>query len=131
VGPHPIHYFSTSPVFYSKSRKYVKEEIFDEYEYSGYTVIENDVWIGVNVVVLAGVKVGNGAVIASGATVTKDVPAYAIVGGVPAKIIKYRFDEGTISKLLDSKWWESDVQKLVKRPDLIDKPLEFIAQLKK
>lgn len=70
------------------------------------TVIGNDVWIGTGAIILKGIHIGNGAVIASGAVVTKDVPDYAIVGGVPAKVIKYRFDEKTIEKLLKIKWWE-------------------------
>ncbi|OTN77357.1 transferase hexapeptide repeat family phosphonate metabolim protein [Enterococcus sp. 8G7_MSG3316] len=70
------------------------------------TTIGNDVWIGHGAVVQAGVTVGNGAVIASNAVVTKDVPPYAIVGGVPAKTIKYRFDPETIQALQDIAWWE-------------------------
>lgn len=61
-------------------------------------VIEDDVWIGANVTVLGGVRIGRGAVVGAGAVVTKDVPNYAIVGGVPAKLIRYRFDEGTMKK---------------------------------
>ena len=61
-------------------------------------IIEDDVWIGANVTVLGGIKIARGAVIAAGAVVTKDVPAYAVVGGVPAKLIKYRFDEKTLKK---------------------------------
>ena len=61
-------------------------------------VIEDDVWIGANVTVVGGVRVGRGAVVAAGAVVTKDVEQYAIVGGVPAKLIRYRFDEKTIKK---------------------------------
>lgn len=68
-------------------------------------VIGNDVWIGANVIILPGINIGDGAVIAAGAVVTKDVEPYAIVGGVPAKLIKRRFDEKIISKLLKIKWW--------------------------
>jgi len=70
------------------------------------TTIGNDVWIGHGAVIQAGVSVGDGAVIASNAVVTKDVPAYAIVGGVPAKPIKYRFDDATIAALERIKWWD-------------------------
>ena len=71
-------------------------------------VIGNDVWIGVNATVLRGVTIGDGAVIAAGAVVTKDVPPYAIVGGVPARIIKYRFDSSDIEKIKSSEWWNED-----------------------
>ena len=70
------------------------------------TVIGNDVWIGCNSIILAGVKVGNGAIIAAGAVVTKDVPAYAIVGGNPAKIIWYRFSDRLIERLEKTAWWK-------------------------
>ncbi|WP_082510254.1 MULTISPECIES: CatB-related O-acetyltransferase [unclassified Rhizobium] len=69
-------------------------------------VIGNDVWIGAGVTVLRGAKIGDGAIIAAGAVVTRDVEPYSIVGGVPAKHIKYRFDEPTIKRLLASKWWD-------------------------
>jgi acetyltransferase-like isoleucine patch superfamily enzyme len=131
VGPHPINYFSTSPVFYSKSRGYVKEDLFDEYKLMGYTVIEHDVWIGANAVILAGVRVGTGSVIGSGAVVTKDVEPYAIAGGVPAKLIKYRFSQKLIEKLLKSKWWEKDINELVKHEDFLDDPEEFVKELGK
>lgn len=68
-------------------------------------VIGHDVWIGSRCTILAGVNIGTGAVIGSGSVVTKDVPPYAIVGGVPAKIIKYRHDDETIKRLLNSEWW--------------------------
>ena len=71
--------------------------------------IGNDVWIGTNVVVLRGVKVGDGAVLAAGAIVTKDVPDYAIVGGVPAKVLKYRFDDSMINRIKKTKWFEKDI----------------------
>src|SRR5699024_1473398 len=67
--------------------------------------IGNDVWLGSHVAVLRGVTIGDGAIVASGAVVTKDVPAYAIVGGVPASLIRYRFDEQTIERLQELRWW--------------------------
>lgn len=75
-------------------------------------IIGNDVWIGTNVVILRGVTIGDGAVIGAGAVVTKDIPPYAIAVGNPAKVIKYRFTEEQIQKLLSIKWWEWDITKL-------------------
>ena len=77
-----------------------------KYESCPKTFIGNDVWIGADVKIKSGITIGNGAVIGAGAVVTKNIPDFAVVGGVPAKIIKYRFDDETISKLLDSNWWE-------------------------
>lgn len=99
IGPpeHPKHNFSTHPIFYC---------IGGYSEIISPPIIESDVWIGSNVVILQGVKIGVGAIIAAGAIVTKDVPPYAIVAGIPARIIKFRFDDKMISKLVDSKWWQ-------------------------
>ena len=75
------------------------------------TLIENDVWIGCNAVILSGITVGNGAIIGAGAVVTRDVPPYAVVVGVPAKVMRYRFDEAQIRKIYNLKWWDwSDEQ---------------------
>ena len=79
--------------------------------------IGNDVWIGMRATILSGVKVGDGAVIAAGAVVTKDVPPYAIAGGVPASIIKYRFSKEIISALLRIKWWDWDDEIVSKNID--------------
>lgn len=76
-------------------------------------VIKNDVWIGANVVVLRGVTVGNGAVLAAGAIVTRDVPDFAIVGGIPARIIRYRFDEKKRAEISKSKWYEKELEEAV------------------
>lgn len=72
----------------------------------GDVIIGNDVWIGYRVTILSGVTIGDGAVVGAGALVIKDVPPYSIVAGVPAKIIKYRFDNIRIKLLLDIKWWD-------------------------
>lgn len=78
------------------------------------TIIGNDVWIGMNANIKRGVTIGDGAVIAMGAIVTKDVPPYAVVAGVPARIIKYRFSEKNIDFLMSHKWWNWDDAKLIK-----------------
>lgn len=107
LGKHPIDHFSSSPVFYSNNNPFGIKEAYSSFdENPKKTIIEHDVWIGANVIIMDGVKIETGAVIAAGAVVTKNVSAYEIVGGVPAKTIKKRFDESTISELLNSKWWE-------------------------
>lgn len=80
----------------------------------GDVVIGSDVWIGYDSLILSGVTIGDGAVIAARSVVTKDVPPYAIVGGNPAKVIKYRFDESTIKSLLHIKWWNWNQDKIEK-----------------
>ena len=100
-GDHDLKCVSTSTHIYGP-----KHGITDHNDCAKKTVIENDVWIAANAVVKQGVTVGTGAVVGAGAVVTKDVPPYAIVGGVPAKVIRYRFDDDTIKMLLESKWWE-------------------------
>lgn len=82
------------------------------YPNKGNTIIGNDVWIGYNATITAGVTIGDGAIIATNATVVKDVPPYTIVGGNPAKEIKKRFDEETIKKLLEIQWWNWPIEKI-------------------
>jgi virginiamycin A acetyltransferase len=91
-----------------------------KYPYKGDTVIGNDVWIGYDALIMPGVKIGNGAVIASRAVVTKDVPDYAIVGGNPATIIRKRFDDETIGRLLKIAWWEWSAEKITENLHLIN-----------
>lgn len=114
---HPTSTFvSTSPVFFSTlgqcGKTFVKEKAFAEQKLINgrSAVIGNDVWIGEDVRIIEGVRIGDGAIIAAGAMVTKDVPPYAIVGGVPAKVIKYRFAAPQIDSLLQSQWWNKDEQ---------------------
>ncbi|MEL6813798.1 MAG: Vat family streptogramin A O-acetyltransferase [Cyanobacteria bacterium J06598_3] len=82
--------------------------------YKGDTVIGNDVWIGYDVTVMPGVKIGDGAIIAAKSVVTKDVAAYSVVGGNPAKVIRQRFDENTIQALVDIAWWNWDAEKITR-----------------
>lgn len=126
LGPHPQNFFSTSPVFYSKLRGYVKSDLYDQYQAKGYTIIGHDVLISANAIVLAGINVGTGAIIGAGSVVTKDVPPYAIVGGIPAKIIKYRFEEEIREMLLKSEWWNEDISVLLQAQHLMNKPSEFV-----
>jgi virginiamycin A acetyltransferase len=82
------------------------------YPNKGNTEIGNDVWIGFNATIMPGIKIGDGAIIASNATVTKDVEAYSIVGGNPAKEIKKRFTKEQTEKLIEIKWWDWDLEKI-------------------
>ena len=89
-----------------------KKNVVESWDNKGDIIIGNDVWIGFEAVLLAGVTIGNGAIIGTRAVVTKDVPPYTIVGGIPAKPIKKRFDEDTISDLLCIKWWDWSNEKI-------------------
>ncbi|GAA3781266.1 Vat family streptogramin A O-acetyltransferase [Corallibacter vietnamensis] len=87
------------------------------YPTKGNTIIGNDVWIGHDATIMPGVAIGDGAIIATKAVVTKDVAPYTIVGGNPAKPIKKRFSEDIISKLLELKWWDWEIEKITKNVD--------------
>lgn len=130
LGSHPTKKFvSTHPMFYSKKPivgySYVNNQKFDEFSYideeKNYQVhIGNDVWIGASVTILQGISIGDGAIVSAGAVVTKDVAPYSIVGGVPARHIKYRFEENDVVKLLDLKWWDKDEGWLVNNAEYFD-----------
>ncbi|MBX4265436.1 CatB-related O-acetyltransferase [Clostridium estertheticum] len=101
----------TFPIFYEGWDLPVSH-ITDAWDNKGDIEIGNDVWIGYDAIIMSGVKIGDGAIIGTRAVVTKDVPPYTIVGGVPAKVIKKRHDDKTISKLLEIKWWNWTYEKI-------------------
>ena len=113
LGIHPTNGVSTSPMFYSTLRQNgvtLCEE--NKIEETRQTVIGNDVFIGANVTVLDGVRIADGAVIGAGAVVVDDIPPYAIAVGVPAKVMKYRFNDATIEALLKKQWWNWPIENL-------------------
>lgn len=130
AGNHPTSQFaSVHPAFFSQASQdgftYVSESKFRDFKYINSeekiaVQIGNDVWIGDGVRLLEGVTIGDGVVVASGAVVTKDVPPYAIVGGVPAKVIKYRFNGGQIEKLLKLQWWNKDTEWIASHAELFE-----------
>jgi acetyltransferase-like isoleucine patch superfamily enzyme len=116
LGIHPTNGISTAPMFYSTAKQngitLCEKGKTSE---AKQTVIGNDVFIGANVTVLDGVTIADGAVIGAGAVVVNDIPPYAIAVGVPAKVVKYRFDEATIKALLEKQWWngtDDDLKKV-------------------
>lgn len=117
-GQHPTDYVSTHPAFYSFTQPLAKTFCkSDKYDPFKKIVIGHDVWLGQGCVVMDGVTISNGAVVGAGAIVTRDVPAYSIVGGVPARHIKYRFDEKMRSLLLKSKWWDWPESRITKHKE--------------
>lgn len=109
---HPLDWVSTSSVFHEGIS--VPKKNFSSHEFQTFktTEIGNDVWIGTNAMIKAGVKIADGAVVGMGAIITKDVGPYEIWAGNPARMIKKRFDDETINRLLLSKWWEMDDSKI-------------------
>lgn len=108
---HPIHTISTHAFPYRKQFGLCGSDIKLEHK---KVIIENDVWIGCGAIIMPGVHISNGAIIGAGAVVTKDVAAYEIVAGVPAKNIGYRFNERIIDDLLEIRWWEMNEEVLKK-----------------
>lgn len=139
-GQHPTSTIaSIHPAFYSLKKQYgftyVDKQKFDEFRYADkekkYSVIiGNDVWIASNVILLEGINIGDGSVVASGSVVTKNVPAYAIVGGVPAKVIRYRFEDDIISFLKELKWWDKDKEWIIKHADFFEDITKLIEVVK-
>jgi acetyltransferase-like isoleucine patch superfamily enzyme len=116
-GNHPINWISTYPF---RIKFNIKGAYSDGMPFSkGDVTIGSDVWIGTKTTILSGVTIGDGAIIAAGTIVTGNVPPYAVVAGVPGKIIKFRFDEHIINELLRIKWWEWPIDKILLQIDLL------------
>ena len=142
IGKHPTSVFvSTCNLFYSTKKPrgftYVKKDKFEEYSYADSdnkksVIIGNDVWIGNGASIMEGVTIGDGAIVAAGAVVTRNIDPYSIVGGIPARVIKYRFNSEQIKFLLDLKWWNKD-EKWIKRYadefENIDKFIKFVQEV--
>ncbi|WP_419767358.1 CatB-related O-acetyltransferase [Arcobacter sp.] len=134
LASHLTNTISTSPIFYDCSQSlpfFLTKRTLDSKLLIPKTVIEHDVWIGQGAMIKAGVTIGMGSVIGAGAVVVKDVKPYSIVGGVPAKHIKYRFDEKVRNLLIDSQWWKLDEEILEELNEYFDNPLEFTEKVKK
>ena len=114
LGNHPLDYFSTSPLFYRKQNTFKINLIEKDLQFEEYLPVSigNDVWIGSRSIILDGISIGNGSVIAANSVVTKDVAPYSVMGGVPAKLIKYRFSDKKIYELNNGKWWDMDLSKI-------------------
>lgn len=138
MGNHLIkNYVSTSPVFYLKSHAFKKDfKVDDKYNPIKFVdsnckyvcEIGNDVWIGDNVIILQGVKIGNGACIGAGSVVTKNVEPYSVMAGVPAKLIRYRFEKEQIEKLQLINWTSWPIGRIKENLSLFDDVNEFIGK---
>ncbi len=124
VKGHNYDWVTTSPIITSKELGFIENDVVEPQK--EMPIIGNDVWIGMNSIIMRGVNRGHGAVIAAGSVVTSDVLPYSIVGGVPAKHIRYRFTEDQIQKLLTIKWWEWEEKKIMDNSHMFYKIEDFI-----
>jgi virginiamycin A acetyltransferase len=116
---HQMAGFSTYPFFiFGKDWQRVQPKP-EDFPYKGDTIVGNDVWIGYAAIIMPGVKIGDGAIVAAKSVVTKDVPPYAIVGGNPAQVLRHRFDDQTIEKLLAIAWWDWHITKITRNLEQI------------
>ena len=125
---HPMHYVSTSPVFLAHRDSVKTKFARHPFEDKPVTHVGHDVWIGNGAKIKAGVCIGTGAVIGMGSVVVKDVPAYGIFAGNPAKLIRFRFEESQIEALLKGEWWNGDDISLEKMGIVCDDLERFLSQ---
>lgn len=122
IHPATYPYATTSPAFYSLQKQcgmtFANRQTLPEF--LEMPIIGNDCWIGENVFICGGVTIGDGAVVLAGAVVTKDIPPYAVVGGVPASVIKYRYSEEDIKFLLEFRWWDRSIDWLKEHWELLN-----------
>ena len=132
-GNHPTNYLTPNSIFYKKGSWGFHDDWCEEIDYdeNPRITVGSDVWIGRHVTVMNGVTIGNGAIIATGAIVTKDIPPFAIAGGIPAKVIKYRFSPEIIERLLEIKWWDLPDEEITRVKDLFHIPNPTMADLDK
>lgn len=133
VGAHPTNYLTAHSIFYKNNPwgfhpEWVKDISFNE---APICNIGNDVWIGTRAIIMDGVNIGDGAIVAAGAVVTKDVPPFAVVGGVPAKIIKYRFNPDVIKRLTEIQWWNLPDKEITRCLDLFHTPNITVVDINK
>lgn len=117
VSGHNYNWVTTSPIITSAKYGFINKDVPEPQK--GIPIIGNDVWVGMNVIIMRGVKIGDGAVIAAGSIVTSDVLPYSIVAGIPAKHQKFRFADDKIKMLLEMQWWDWSIEKIKSQiPDL-------------
>ena len=116
MSSHSLQYLSTSSIFTQTinalQEKWTEKDVFEQKSVDERVFLGNDVWVGTHALINGGIHIGDGACIAAGAVVVKDVPPYAIVGGVPAKLIRYRFSQEVIEKLEEIRWWDLPEDKI-------------------
>lgn len=128
---HPIDWVTTSPCFHIKNNATGVCYAENAYEWKTRTYVGNDVWIGERAMILAGIKIGDGAIIGGGSVVTKNVGAYEIWAGNPARFIRKRFEDETIEKLEKIQWWNFEDTKLKKLGYMMQNVDEFLEKIER
>lgn len=130
LGKHPSVFVSTHPIFYANNKPFKTfsdKTYIEEYD---HVIIGHDVWIAEGVLIPGGVTIGNGAIVTARSVVTKNVEPYSIVGGIPAKHIKFRFDKNTMETINNSEWWNWNIEDIKEKYKLFHDPSEFVNYLR-